>query len=159
MSTPAHLWLIDDNDSPITGGCLVANRLGSIELKSVTHSISIPVDPSWGKLTGTRVHSPIVVQKEFDQTTPILFRALCEGRTLKSAIIRMYQITDSGIEREYFNILLENVKITTISPYLHPNGMSSTHTENIELRYEAITWKYTDGNILYRDSWNDRVCA
>ncbi|HGX9882864.1 TPA: type VI secretion system tube protein Hcp, partial [Klebsiella pneumoniae] len=25
--------------------------------------------------------------------------------------------------------------------------------------YEAITWKYTEGNIIYRDSWNDRCCA
>ncbi|MBA1413920.1 type VI secretion system tube protein Hcp, partial [Klebsiella pneumoniae] len=24
---------------------------------------------------------------------------------------------------------------------------------------EAITWKYTEGNIIYRDSWNDRCCA
>ncbi|MDA5160080.1 type VI secretion system tube protein Hcp, partial [Klebsiella pneumoniae] len=23
----------------------------------------------------------------------------------------------------------------------------------------AITWKYTEGNIIYRDSWNDRCCA
>lgn len=134
-------------------------RLGSIELKSVTHNVSIPVDPNSGKLTGTRVHTPIVMQKEFDQTTPILFRALCEGRTFKSAIIKMYRILDVGLESEYFNMLLENVKITTISPYLHPNGMTSTHIENIELRYEAITWKYTEGNIIYRDSWNNRCCA
>ncbi len=66
---------------------------------------------------------------------------------------------DAGLESEYFNILLENVKITTISPYLHPNGMTSTHMENIELRYEAITWKYTEGNIIYRDTWNERVTA
>ncbi|MEW6483848.1 type VI secretion system tube protein TssD [Tatumella sp. UCD-D_suzukii] len=159
MSTPAYIWLTDENGSPVVGGCLMPTRLGSIELKSVTHNVSIPVDPNWGKLTGTRVHSPIVIQKEFDQTTPILFRALCEGRTLKSATIKMYRILDAGLESEYFNILLENVKITTISPYLYPNGMTSTHIENIELRYEAITWKYTEGNILYRDSWNNRCCA
>ena len=27
------------------------------------------------------------------------------------------------------------------------------------VRYEAITWKDTEGNIIYRDSWNDRCCA
>lgn len=159
MSTPAHIWLTDETGSPVVGGCLMPTRLGSIELKSVTHNVSIPVDPHWGKLTGTRVHSPIVMQKEFDKTTPILFRALCEGRKFKSATIRMYRILDAGIESEYFNIFLENVKITTISPYLHPNGITSTHIENIELRYEAITWKYTEGNIIYRDTWNERATA
>ncbi|SVP10427.1 type VI secretion system effector [Klebsiella pneumoniae] len=31
--------------------------------------------------------------------------------------------------------------------------------ETLEMRYEAITWKYMDGNIYYCDSWNDRRCA
>ncbi|WP_374256350.1 Hcp family type VI secretion system effector [Yokenella regensburgei] len=159
MSTPAHLWLTDENGSPVTGGCMMPTRLGSIELKAVTHSVTIPVDSHWGKLTGTRIHTPITIIKEFDQTTPILFRALCQGRTFKTATIRMYRITEAGIEKEYFNMLLENVKITTISPALHPSGMTNTHMENIELRYEAVTWKYTDGNILYRDAWNERVTA
>ncbi len=159
MSTPAHLWLEDENGSPIIGGCLIPMRSGSIELKSFSHGVTIPVDPNWGKLTGTRVHRAIEIVKEFDQATPILYRAVCEGRTLKKATIRMYRILESGIEAEYFNIILENVKITTVSPYLGPGGMSSTHQETLELRYEAITWKYTESNIIYRDIWNQRVCA
>ncbi len=71
----------------------------------------------------------------------------------------MYRILESGIEAEYFNIILENLKITTVAPYLVPNGRSSTHFESLELRYEAITWKYTDGNIIYRDAWNNLACA
>lgn len=159
MSCPAHLWLEDENGSPIVGSCLMPLRLGSIELKSLTHNISIPVDPSWGKLTGTRVHSPITIVKEFDQTTPLLYRAVCDGRTLKKAIIKMYRILDSGIESEYFNITLENVKITTLSPHLSPHGFSGTHLETLQVRYEAITWKYTEGNVIYRDTWNEKVTA
>ena len=34
MSTPAHLWLEDENGSSIVGSCLMPLRLGSIELKS-----------------------------------------------------------------------------------------------------------------------------
>lgn len=159
MSNPAHLWLTDENGVPIVGGCLMPTRFGTIEIKTLTHNVSIPVDPNYGKLTGTRVHTPIIMQKEFDQTTPLLFRALCEGRTLKTAIIKMYRITDAGIEAEYFNIMLENVKICSITPALLPGGVSSTHMENIELRYENITWKYTEGNISYKDGWNARWTA
>ena len=134
-------------------------RLGSIELKSFSHGVTIPVDPSWGKLTGTRVHRPITIVKEFDQTTPLLYRAVCEGSVMKKGIIKMYRILESGIEAEYFNIVMENVKFTTVAPFMTPNGMSSTHLETLELRYEAISWKYTEGNIIYRDTWNDRCCA
>lgn len=159
MSNPAHLWLTDENGSPIIGSCLMPSRTGSIELRSVNHHICIPTDTNTGKLTGTRIHTPIKIQKEFDKTTPLLFRSLCEGRALKSATLKMYAINDAGIEVEYFNIVMENVKITAITPNLHPGGMSSTHLEDIEFRYETITWKYTDGNIFYKDSWNHRAVA
>ncbi|VUS27303.1 hypothetical protein SB6420_00336 [Klebsiella pasteurii] len=35
MATPAHLWLEDENGSPIVGSCLMPLRLGSIELKII----------------------------------------------------------------------------------------------------------------------------
>ncbi|MEN4974424.1 type VI secretion system tube protein TssD [Pantoea eucalypti] len=155
MSVPAHLWLDDENGSPIVGSCQMPRRLGSIELKSFAHHITIPVDPARGKLTCTRVHSPITIVKEFDQTTPVLYRVIFEGRILKNGPIKMYRIVESGSEVEYFNIMLEGIKLTTVSPYLAPNGLSSTHLETLELRYQAITWKYTDGNIIYRDEWNN----
>lgn len=69
----------------------------------------------------------------------------------------MYRILDAGVETEYFNILMENVKITGITPSLHPG--SGIHLENIEIRYESIHWKYVDGDIIFKDSWNERVVA
>lgn len=159
MSTPAHLWLTDEKGALITGACLIPSRLGSIELRLVRHNVTIAADAHSGKLTGTRLHSPIIIQKEFDRTTPLLFRALCQGRTFTSAVIKMYRIIDSGMESEYFNMTLEKVKITAIAPSLFPGGTSSTHIEDIALRYESIAWKYVDGNIFYKDAWNEHIIA
>lgn len=119
MSNPAYLWLTDENGSPISGSCLVRGREESIELKSLTHHMAIPTDRNTGKLTGTRIHTPILIQKDFDRVTPLLYRAISQGLTLKSAEIKMYLITDAGIEMEYFNIFMEHVKITGITPNLH----------------------------------------
>lgn len=71
MSTPAHLWLEDENGSPVVGSCMIPLRLGSIELKSFSHGVTIPVDPHWGKLTGT-VHngSAISVTQRHEQYSP-----------------------------------------------------------------------------------------
>ncbi|MGY5366811.1 Hcp family type VI secretion system effector [Enterobacter oligotrophicus] len=157
MSTPAHIWLTDEVGSPIPGPCIMPMRLGSIELKSVAHNIWLPSDNNTGKLTGTRMHQPMTFTKEFDNTTPVLYRAICEGRVLKSALIKMYRILDQGVEHEYFNIKMENVKLTSITPVLHQTGNTGTHFEEIELRYETIEWKHCDGNIIYKDTWNGRV--
>ena len=159
MSNPAYLWFIDENGSPIVGGSMVLGREGSIEVKSLSHHLTIPTDRNTGKLTGTRIHTPILIQKEFDRTTPLLARANSTGVTLKSAEIKMYRTNEAGFEVEYFNMLLENVKVTGFTPGLHPGVASGTHLENIEMRYETIQWKYTDGNIIFKDGWNERATA
>ena len=159
MSNPAYLWFIDENGSPIVGGSMVLGREGSIEVKSLSHHLTIPTDRNTGKLTGTRIHTPILIQKEFDRTTPLLARAICRGVTLKSAEIKMYRTNEAGFEIEYFNMLLENIKVTGFTPGLHPGVASGTHLENIEMRYETIQWKYTDGNIIFKDGWNERATA
>lgn len=159
MSIPAYMWLTDEKDCPIVGPCIMPTRLGSFELKSFSHNIWIPADGQTGKLTGTRIHHPITFEKEFDKATPLLYRALCEGRTLKTATLKMYHIIESGIEMEYFNITLEDVKITSITPLLIPTGNVSTHLEEIQIRYGTITWLNIDGHIIYKDSWNQRTVA
>ncbi|WP_172731516.1 Hcp family type VI secretion system effector [Pluralibacter gergoviae] len=157
MSNPAYLWLTDDRGAPMEGSCMVSGRIGAIELSSLTHNINIPTDNHTGKLSGTRVHAPIMFQKDFDKTTPLLYKAISLGLTLKSAAFKMYTIDDAGIEREYFNILLANVKIVSITPDLYPGSGTGKHLETILIRYEKIMWKHCEGNIQYTDEWNQRV--
>ena len=157
MSNPAYMWLTDENGSPMIGSSLVSGRIGAIELKSLTHNVNIPADSNTGRLTGTRIHAPIMFQKEFDRVTPLLYKALTTGATLKSAMIKMYIINEAGIESEYFNIFLDNVKITSITPDLYPGAATGTHLETVLLRYEKITQKHCDGNIIYTDEWNQRT--
>ncbi|WP_061706906.1 Hcp family type VI secretion system effector [Pseudenterobacter timonensis] len=159
MSNPAYLWLTDANDSPMKGASLVSGRVGAIELKSFTHNVSIPADANTGKLTGTRIHAPIMFQKEFDRVTPLLYKALSTNTTLRSAVIKMYSINEAGLEAEYFNIILENVKLVSITPDLYPGAATGTHLESVLMRYEKITWKHCDGNIIYTDEWNHRAVA
>lgn len=159
MSNTAYLWLTDENNSPIVGSSLVSGRIGAIELKSLTHHLYIPVDGNTGKLTGTRVHSPIVFQKEFDRVTPFLYKALSEGKTLSSATFRLYAILESGLESDYFNIILGNVKVVGITPNLFAGGVTGAHIETVQVRYESIEWKYCTGNIIFKDSWNERITA
>jgi len=155
MSNPAYLWLTDENGSPIVGASQVMGREGAIELKFFTHNLNIPTDGNTGRLTGTRIHSPIMIQKEADRTTPFLYKALTHNATLKFAVIKKYSISEAGKEVEYFNTLLEKVKIISITPDLYPDASTNTHLETVLLRYEKITWKYCDGNIIHTDQWNE----
>ena len=89
MSNPAYLRLTDANGSPVMGSSQVAGSIGAIELKAVTNHLSIPVDVNTGRLTGTRVHAPITIQKEFDKTTPLLYKALRKVRISRSFLPKL----------------------------------------------------------------------
>ena len=88
MAIPAYLWLKDDGGANITGSVDVQHREGSIEVLSFGHGLHIPTDGNTGKLTGTRIHSPLTIEKEFDSSSPYLYRAVATGQTLKSAEIK-----------------------------------------------------------------------
>lgn len=161
MAVPVHLWLKDDGGALIRGSSDVANREGSIELRGLTHNLSIPTDGATGKLTGTRKHAPFLFDKEIDSSSPYLYKAVATGQTLQSAELKFYRINDAGQEVEYFNILLEGVKVVSVTPVVHDTRVvtGTGHLESVQLRYEKITWLYKDGNIQFTDAWNERATA
>ena len=158
MAIPAYLWLKDDGGADIKESVDVQDREGSIEVISFTHGLNIPTDNQTGKLTGTRVHSVLEIEKEFDSSSPYLYKAVSSGQTLKSVEIKWYKINYSGQEEEYFNMLLENVKIVGINPIMHniKSVENMNHLESVSFRYEKITWKYCHGNIQHSDTWKEK---
>lgn len=163
MAIPVYLWLKDDGGADIKGSVDVQDREGSIEVVAQEHNLYIPTDNNTGKLTGTRIHTPFLFTKEIDSSSPYLYKAVTTGQTLKSAEFKWYRINDAGQEVEYFNTTLENVKVVKVNPLMHdikdPAYEKHNHLEQIELRYEKITWTYKDGNIIHSDSWNERATA
>jgi len=157
MPIPAYMWLKDDGGALIKGGVDIQDREFSIEVRGFHHNLMIPTDNATGKVTGTRMHSPMLIVKEFDYSSPYLYKAVATGQNLASAEIKWYKINDAGQEVEYFNMLLEGVRVVSISPSMaSPDNANENHMETVELRYEKITWKHCDGNIIYTDSWNER---
>lgn len=103
----------------------------------------------------------MMIEKEFDSSSPTLYKAVASGQALKSAEIRWYRINHAGQEECYFVMTIEGVKVTGINPGM-PNakmvGNSQiNHMESVSLMYDKITWRYVDGNVQYTDEWNVRA--
>lgn len=163
MPIPPYMWLKDDGGADIKGSVDVKDREGSIEIIGLSHGINLPVDNANGKITGTRQHSSMMIEKEVDSSTPYLYKAAATGQTLKSSEIKFYHINDAGQEVAYYSVLMENVKITGVNCGV-PNcklaaNDKMNHVESVSLQYEKITWKIHDGNIQFTDAWNERPTA
>lgn len=160
MAIPGNMWIYDDGGALIRGGCDVQDREFSIEFKGFHHNLSTPTDNLTGKPTGKRIHSPLLIVKEFDYSSPYLYKAVATGQALQKAECKFYKINDAGQEVEYFNIALEGVRIVSVSPSMaSPDDTNNNHLETVEMRYEKITWKHCDGNIIFTDAWNERPTA
>ena len=92
MAIPGNMWLFDDGGALIKGGCDVQNREYSIEFKGLHHNLSTPTDNMTGKPTGKRIHSPLMIVKEFDYSSPYLYKAVATGQILKKAELKFYKI-------------------------------------------------------------------
>lgn len=79
MPIPAYLWLKDDGGADIKGSVDVQDRDGSIEIIGLSHGLSLPVDSASGKITGTRQHSAMMIEKEIDSSSPYFNRAVATG--------------------------------------------------------------------------------
>lgn len=160
MPIPAYMWLKDDGGADIKGSVAVEGREGSVEVIGFSHGLTLPVDSSTGKIAGTRSHSPMNFEKEFDASSPYLYKAVATGQTLQSVELKWYKINDAGREQVYFIMLLEGVKITGINPGMANTKLSEmsvlNHVESVSMMYERITWHYTEGNIKYTDAWDER---
>ncbi|MGN8278493.1 Hcp family type VI secretion system effector [Pseudomonas sp. SMN5] len=163
MAIPIYLWLHKDSNEAIKGSVDVQDREGSIEVLAQEHSLYIPTDNNTGRLTGARVHAPFLFSKEIDASSPYLYKAVTTGETLESAEFKWYRINDAGQEVVYFVTRLENVKVVKVAPQMHdikdPTKEKHNHLEQIELRYEKVTWTYKDGNIIHSDAWSERQSA
>jgi len=159
MPIPAYMWMKDDAGNVVKGSVDVAGREDSVEVYEFEHEVRIPTDSDTGKLTGTRKHEAIRLVKAFDAASPYLYKAVCQGQTYKEVMIKWYRIDDTGTETEYFNHKLEGVKICGVRPLMYnvkdPSKERYVHLEEVKMRYQKITWTYTDGNLQASDSWKE----
>lgn len=157
MPTPAYCT-IEGQDGPIEGSVDIAGRENTIEVIKFDHNVHIPTDIHTGRASGVRQHKPAVLTKAFDRSTPYLYKALVNGETLPSVIVRWYRIDDMGDEVNYFTHTLENARISDIRSFMpnakDPKSEHYTHMEEVSLMYQAITWVWEDGALEHTDDWS-----
>jgi type VI secretion system secreted protein Hcp len=153
-----YMWLEDADGNQINGECKIAGREGSHQLIHYSHALTIPSDPITGRPSGSRRHAPLEVTKYTNQASPIIAQKVATGAALREVLLKFYQIDETGQEVEFFNIKLENVRITAFEteflPYTEQDpDYVRGYVERLEFVYQKITWICLDGGIEYTDEW------
>ncbi len=141
----------------IEGSCVQEGRQGSVEIVQMDHVVEIPVDPNNATATGTRRHGAVTLVGNIDKSTPLLMERVCTSKTIKKVKVEFWQIDENGVEQNYYNVEMTKVRVVKAETWF-PN-VDDRRTKQYkdmmtyDLRYDKITWTYTDGNLSFSDEW------
>ncbi len=165
MPSPAYIKVEGDDQGLITASANSADSLGQGNFKdkwgdysnilAVEHKIFLPTDPSNGQPSGSRVHKPFMIRKEFDKASPLLYQALCAGERLTVNI--SWVRTEGSEEIEYFTHILTEallVDMDVVVPHTKVvENMPLRHEERWYFAYRKIEWEHTKAGTSSSDDW------
>jgi type VI secretion system secreted protein Hcp len=161
MALNAYLKLKGETTGEIKGSVTQAGREDSIMVIAFEHEIKSPRDAASGMPTGKRQHKPIIITKEIDKSTPLLYTLLVGNENITEWELQFWQPSASGKEVQHFKIALTNASISSISSEMlnnkYPENMQHKEREHISFTYQKIEWTWTDGGITAEDDWESPV--
>jgi type VI secretion system secreted protein Hcp len=172
MNNPIFMSVEGSTQGPITQGAFSQDSVGNSYqdghdneaiVKGYAHNITIPRDPLSGQPSGQRVHSPLVVTKLFDQSSPLLFNALVNGETLTKVELKFWRINYTGTPEHYITIALEDAVIVDIQAGTSMEGGELTTqvapSEDVSFAYRKIEWRHEISGTSGEDDWRKGVGA
>jgi type VI secretion system secreted protein Hcp len=161
MALNAYLYLKGQKQGSIKGSVTQKGREGAIMVIAVSHEIISPRDPQSGLPTGKRMHKPLVITKELDRSSPLLYNALCTNENITEFVLEFFGPNQAGLEKEIYSIQLVNASIADIKFTMLNNENPATAKfapyEEIAFTYQKITWTWMDGGITASDDWETPV--
>jgi type VI secretion system secreted protein Hcp len=166
MALNAYLKITGQKQGEIKGSVIQTGRKDKIQVIAVSHEIVSPRDPASGLPTGKRMHKALVITKELDKSSPLLYNALTNNENIKDWTLEFWtpQIkasTGTGQEVQHYTIKLVNANIASITFRMpnnkHPDLMKFAEYEEVAFTYQKIIWTWNDGGVQAEDDWNTPV--
>jgi type VI secretion system secreted protein Hcp len=161
MALNAYLTLKGETQGDIKGSVTQAGREDSIMVFAVDHQIVSPRDAASGLPTGKRMHKPLVITKEVDKSSPLLYSMLVHNENIPSFKLDFWRPSRTGKEEQFYSVELSNASIAsmdfTVLSNKEPETMRIPEYEKIAFCYQKITWTWHDGGIAAEDDWEAPV--
>lgn len=153
----AYLQATGQKQGKIRGSVTKKGHENKIAVLSWSHEIVSPRDAASGLPTGKRQHKPILITKEIDKSTPLLFQALVDNEKLTSVELAVFADDDKTGTTPIYTVRLTNAEISQIRMETQGEGKDAKEVMVISLVYQKIEWVWNDGGITAMDDWETPV--
>ena len=163
MALNAYLKLKGQKQGEIKGSVIQKGREGKIMVIAVSHEIVSPRDAASGLPTGKRQHKPLVITKELDKSSPLLYTALCTNENIPELELQFWSsagggsVGGAGKETQHYTVKLTNANIVDIRFAMlnnkNPELTRYAEYEEVAFTYQKIEWIWVMGGITSTDDW------
>lgn len=113
-------------------------------IQVLSFSLAVNSEPSSGAggapgPGGRATFDPLVITKNLDAASPLLFKALANGEIIRSCTLRIFR-TSGGDKVEFYTIKLFDAFIVDVST--DGAAMEDRFTERVSFLYRKIEWTY-----------------
>jgi type VI secretion system secreted protein Hcp len=116
-----------------------------------------PGDPSTGLATGKRIHTPFIITKEIDKSTPLLYSDLVNNENLMNWELQCFALKGAGVEVNNYTVNLTNSRVVDIDSNVLNNKMSENAQlllmEQVNFVDQKIKWTSIAGGTTSEDDW------
>lgn len=109
-------------------------RLALFDMIDHEARIISPRDAASGLPTGKRQHSPFVIHKRIDKSTPLLMKALVNNEVLDTIVVELRLSSES-----LYRVRLSRAHVIGIEHGVDGDGLP---IESLSLNFEKIQWTY-----------------
>src|SRR5947209_15249249 len=111
MALNAYLRMKGQKSGDIQGSVTQKGRENSILVFAVAHSIQSPRDPASGLPVGKRTHKPLVISKQLDRSTPLLYSMWASNEAISTWELQFWRLQQTPSptappEQQYYTVKL-----------------------------------------------------
>ena len=156
MALTAYLTL-KKGGQLVQGSSRFKDRVGQILVIGLSHEVTSDRDAD-GKPTGKPKHRSMVIQKDIDRSSPILYQALIDNVPFDDCEVEFTRFPPGGGPQEiHARIELTGARISSIRAVM-PNAMKPENGpipeyEEVTFAYQTIEWKWLGKDVDDSDTF------
>ncbi|MEB0045109.1 MULTISPECIES: Hcp family type VI secretion system effector [unclassified Pseudomonas] len=161
MANPSYMSLKGNAQGHISAGCSTPESIGNKYQSS--HIDEIMVLSYHHKMANIgnlnkATHTPIIITKAIDKSSPLLAQALANREEI-SCTISFYRVSSFGMQEKFYSVGINGgiiVDITSRMSHVILQGGAEPE-EQISIRYREITWSHHLAGTSGHTAWGEEV--
>jgi len=160
MGLVGYMTLKGKNQGEIKGSSAEKSYKDAVVVLQFDHTVKVPYGDSNATVRGDSQHDPLIIYKEWDKSTPALYKALVTGEHFEKVEIKWVRMNGQKYEN-FFTHTLHDAKIVNVNTYMYhrddpERGKFPQHMEAISFVYTKLDWVWVPDGVTCKYDVNNK---